>query len=188
LGRIWIIVAALFWNGLYAQTAPKNAMPDSLAVAQWRTRVSSIQKILRERDDNCYGAPAPEIVDAFGTSGDALSVALVDFCTGGAYTEYIVAMRMAHGVPVPARFRDAKGMHVENGFARGASAMHSVDVKLAVTNNAVYDVFAENDPEGKPAQCGAKAYVWNVKSQTFDLDLRLSKSAGDEYCRILRER
>jgi hypothetical protein len=189
LGQMWIVFVTLpFWIGLSAQSIPRISMPDSPAVAQWKDRLSSIQKTLQERDENCYGAPAPSVIDAFGVSGDALSVALVDFCTGGAYTDYIVAMRETREGPVIARFRDAKGKSVENGFASGASAMHTVDVKLVEAKKAIYDVFAENDSEGKPARCGAKAYVWNAKSETFDLDLRLSKSASDEYCRSVHEK
>ena len=66
--------------------------------------------------------------------------------------------------------------------------MHTVDVKLVEAKKAIYDVFAENDSEGKPARCSAKAYVCNAKSETFDLDLRLSKSASDEYCRSVHEK
>jgi len=189
-GQILMALASVsFWTGLCAQNVPSVGRTDSPAVAQWRARAGSIQKILEENDEeNCRGAPAAGIVDAFGLSGDALSVALVDFCGRGAYTESIVAMRLDHGKPVPARFRDAKGKIVEKEFLRGASVMHTVDVRLVAEKKAIFDIFADSDPEGKPAQCGVKAYVWNAKSQTFDLDSRLSKNASDEYCRSLREK
>jgi len=189
IGRVCMVLAMMCsCEAWCAQTAPRAVKAHSPAVAQWKTRVTSIQKTLEESDENCVGAPAAGIVDAFGVNGDALSVALVDFCTGGAYTDWVVAMRMDHGKPVTAKFRDANGKTVENGFASGASAMHRVDVKLVAAKKGIYNVFVENDSEGKPAQCGAKAYVWNAKSQTFDLNLRLSKTAGAEYCSSLRGR
>lgn len=186
--RIWILFAAvLLCAALSAQTPRRAIKPDSPAVVQWKAHASSIEKTLEENDEeNCRGAPAAEIIDAFGTVSDALSVALVDFCGRGAYTDSIVVMRMDHGKPVAAKFRDAKGKTVENGFASGASAMHSVNVKLVAEKKAIYDFFADNDAEGKPAECGVKAYVWNARNMTFDLDLRLSKAAGAEYCRSLR--
>ena len=162
--------------------------PDSPAVALWRPLAPSIQRRLEERDENCVGAPAAGIVDAFGMSDDALSVALVDFCGRGTYTKSIVAMRLDHGKPVLAKLRDAEGKIVEKEFASGASAINTVDVKLVAEEKAIYDLFAQNDSNGKLAKCEVKAYVWNGKSQTFDLDSRLSKTMSAEYCRSLRKR
>jgi hypothetical protein len=168
-------------------SAQRTIKPDSPALAQWKARLPSVQKTLEESDEeNCRGAPPAGIVDAFGTSGDAVSVALVAFCTGGAYTDSITAMRMDQGKPVLARFRDARGKNVEIEFLDGASAMHTVGVKLVAEKKGIYSYFADNDSEGKPAQCGVKAYVWNGRSRTFDLDPRLSKTASAEYCRSLR--
>jgi hypothetical protein len=178
-----MFATVLLCGPLSAQTAIKA---DNPAMVQWKVRASSIHKTLEESEESCYGAPPAGIVDAFGTSGDALSVALVRFCGGGAYTDNIVAMRMDHGKPVTAKFRDAKGKIVEKGFASGASAINTVDVKLVAEKKAIYDLFAQNDSNGKLAKCGVKAYVWTAKSQTFDLDLRLSKTASTEYCRSLR--
>jgi hypothetical protein len=181
-----IALACETWN---AQTPARTVKPENPAVAEWEGRTSSIQKSLEESDEqNCRGAPPAGIVDAFGVGTDELSVALVNFCGRGAYTDYIVVMRMDRGKPVLAKFRDAKGKKVENGFARGASVMHSVDVKLVPERKAIYDSFANNDAEGRPDKCGVKAYVWNTRNKTFDLNLPLSKSASEEYCRSLREK
>jgi hypothetical protein len=187
IGRICMVFAfALPLAAARAQIAAKPIKPDSPALVLWRARASYIQKTLEEtEEESCYGAPAIEIVDAFGVRDDALSVALVDFCTGGAYTDRIVAMRMDHGKPVLAELRDENGKTVENGFSRGASAMHSADVKLEATKRTIYELFANNDSGGKPALCSGKAYVWNARRQTFDLDLQLSKNASTAYCRSL---
>ena len=184
--QVCLMSATVLLGGqLFAQTAVK---PDSPAVVLWRPLAPSIQKTLEENDQNCVGAPPAGIVDAFGMSSDALSVALVDFCGRGAYTNSIVAMRLDHGEPVLARFRDAKGKKIEKEFASGASAINTVSVKLVAEKKAIFDLFAENDSNGKLAKCGVKAYVWNAKSQTFDKDSRLSKTASTEYCRSLRRR
>jgi hypothetical protein len=183
------LVIALGCEACYAQTPARTVKPESPAVSQWEARVSSIQKSLEESDEqNCRGAPSAGIVDAFGVGTDELSVALVDFCGRGAYTDAIVVMRMDHGKAVPARFRDAKGKKVGNGFASGASVMHTVGVRLVAEKKAIYDSFADSDAEGKPDKCGVKAYVWNARSKTFDMNLQLSKSASVEYCRSLREK
>jgi hypothetical protein len=64
-----------------------------------------------------------ESVDAADLTGDGLSYALVDFCPGGAYTDWIVAMQLEGGKPVPLRFRKAKGEVLDLGFAQGASVI-----------------------------------------------------------------
>ena len=185
---IWMVFATVLLCGtLSAQIAPRTIKLDSPAVVQWKARASSIQKTLEENnEENCRGAPAAGIVDAFDLVSDALSVALVDFCGRGAYTDSITAMRMDHGEPVLARFRDSRGKKVEVEFLDGASAMHTVGVKLVAEKKGIYSYFADNDSEGKPAQCGVKAYVWNGRHKTFDLNLLLSKTASTEYCRSLR--
>jgi hypothetical protein len=141
---------------------------------------------LIKNKETCPGDLNVHVLDAFGMTDDDPSVALVDFCDGGAYTDWIVVMRMEHGQPVIARFRNRIGKSIPNGFASGASVMHSVDVKLIPARKAIYERFADNDSEGKLARCGVKTYVWNPRTRTFDEDKRLSRVASDDYCRSLR--
>jgi hypothetical protein len=178
----WMFATVLLGGPLSAQTVVKNGP----AMVLWRPLAPSIQKMLEDNDENCVGAPPAGIVDAFGMSSDALSVALVDFCGRGAYTDSIVAIRLDHGKLVLAKFRDTKGKIVEKEFVSGASAINTADVKLVAEKKAIYDLFAQNDSTGKLATCGVKAYVWNAKTETFDLDLRLSKTSSSEYCHNLR--
>ena len=183
---LYIVFATVFFGARSsAQIAIK---PDTPAVTQWRSLTPSIQKTLEAENENCAGTPGAEIVDAFGMRGDPVSAALVHFCGGGAYADNIVAMRFDHGKPVLAKFRDARGEKVENGFASGASAMHSADVKLVAEKKAIFVRFADNDAEGRPDKCGVKAYVWNARAGTFDLDPQLSNTASMDYCRSLREK
>lgn len=179
----WTMV--LFCHVSMGQTASRVQKPDSPAVTEWKAKLPQIERILENFP--CGRHVSYAVVDAFGTKGNELSVALVDSCQDGAYTQSVVAFRLEHGEPVLAKFRDAKGKQVENSFLRGASVMNSVDVKLVPEKHAIYDMYAGSDPEGRPAaKCGVKAYVWNTHSRTFDLDLQLSKAAGQEYCLSLR--
>jgi hypothetical protein len=123
-----------------------------------------------------------EIVDASDLDGDGLSYALVDFCPGGAYTDWIVAMQLEGGKPVPVRFRKANGEVLNVEFAQGASVMHTVDAKLVPEKKAIYDMFSDNDGAGHLVKCGVKAYVWNASAKAFDLNAQLSKQASRSYC------
>jgi hypothetical protein len=186
--RIWVLLIAIWLTtGLSAQVSSRPRKPDSPAVVQWKARTPAIEKALSR--DKFFGVPEwpVAVVDAFGGSDDKLSVVLVVCGHGGAYSDAIVALRLERGQPVLAKLRDAKGKHVENGFLIGASVMHSVDVKLVPEKKAIYDMYSESDSDGRPAaKCGVKAYVWNSKSRTFDLDTRLSRTASEDYCRSLR--
>ncbi|WP_109488189.1 hypothetical protein [Occallatibacter savannae] len=187
--RGWVIglAAVSFWQGSTAQVPGGVQKPNAAALAEWRARVPEIQKLLEASDEqNCRGAPAPEIVDAFGSSKEGLSVALVDYCSGGAYTDSLIPMLLVEGKPAQARFRGANGKAIRVEFMSGASAMHSRFVELGAEQKAIYDRFTENDGAGKVASCGVKAYVWNAQSRTFDLDFRLSRTASADYCRRLR--
>ena len=95
-------------------------------------------------------------------------------------------MFLDHGRPVAARFRDANRKNTQPEFLDGASVMHSRVTKLVVEKEAIFDEFTESDNEGKIAACGVKAYVWNPHTRTFDLNISLSRSATDEFCRTIR--
>jgi hypothetical protein len=123
--------------------------PDTPAVAQWKAPIPVIQGVLTRSGFNCPGDRINvEIVDASDLSEDGLSYALVDFCPGGAYTDWIVAMQLENGKPVPPRFRNANGEVLDLGFAQGASVMHTVDVKLVPGKKAIHDLFSDNDGAG----------------------------------------
>jgi hypothetical protein len=187
--RIWVLLVAIWLTTeLRPQVSSRPRNPDSPAVVQWKARTTAIEKALSRDKFFCVPEWPVAVVDAFGGSDDKLSAVLVVCGHGGAYSDAIVALRLEAGQPVLAKFRDAKGKHVENGFLIGASVMHSVDVKLVPEKKAIYDMYSESHPDGRPAaKCGVKAYVWNSKSRTFDMDTRLSQTASAEYCRSLRE-
>jgi len=161
---------------------------DTTAVALWLARKPAIERALAGDEYFCHGERPMTVVDAFGTREDPPSVALVDDCQDGAYTDRIVAMWLERGIPVAARIRDGNGKPVPNSFLHGASVMHSRDVKLAPGSKAIFDLFNDGDQTGSSAaQCGVKAYVWNPPSRTFDLDKRLSNTESRKYCKTLRQ-
>jgi hypothetical protein len=181
---VTLLATALVCVAPAAQLPTPAHQPPSPAVSQWNQNKEAVERVLGTQG---YDPPlSVDIVDAFADNDHNLSVALVATGQGGAYTDEIVALRLERGVPVVARFRDAHRKPVPNAFLRGASVMHSKNVKLMPENRAVVDCSAESDSDGKPATCDAKAYVWNSRAKTFDLNRVLSKTISVEYCRELK--
>ena len=148
-------------TGLTQQQLTK---PHAAAIAKWQALVPVIDTVLAKHNLKCHGEWETSIVDAIDISSDDTSIALVDWCNGGAYTDWIIAMNLEGDRPVLSRFRNANHQieHVE--FASGSSVMHSIGVELV------------------------KAYVWNKKTRTFRLDIALSKHATQSRCQESSER
>lgn len=157
------------------------------AIAMWNAQIPSIEKALIQKNVTCPQNFDLQVLDAFGLTENDPSVALIDYCAGGAYTNSIIAMRMEDGQPVIARFRNGSGQNIPKDFASGASAMHRVDVWLDPEKKAIDDGFADDDSQGKLSRCGVKAYVWNAKTSTFDEDQRESRVSSKDYCLGVRQ-
>lgn len=114
------------------------------------------------------------------------SVALVDWCHGGAYTDWIVAMQLEGNQPVLSHFTKPNGKAENVEFLQGASVMHGTDVKLAPDKNAIYRIQWDNDQE-LHLSCRAGAYVWNRKMRAFRLNAELSKQATRTYCQKVQQ-
>lgn len=154
--------------------------------ADWQALIPAIENVLTTNGTTCPGQRLQVgIKDAADLAGN--SVALVDFCPGGAYTDWIVAMRLENGQPVPARFRKDNGKPADIGFAEGASVMHGMDAKLVPEKNAIYGIQWDNDESMHLKRCAVTAYVWNAKGKTFDLNPDLSKEAQSSYSKTLQE-
>jgi hypothetical protein len=175
-----LLITALLAGTSVAQDKPT---PEK---AKWETLAPTIKTVLVQQGSTCPGQPIRVgIKDAAELAGN--SVALVNFCPGGAYTDWYVAMRLENGQPVPARFRDKNGNIADVGFAEGASVMHGMDVKLVADKSALYGIEWDNDAEMHLMRCAVTAYIWNPKENTFDLNPRLSKTAGASYCQTLQK-
>jgi hypothetical protein len=152
---------------------------------KWRAVLPAIETALHAKGTACQpGTTRFSVVDAADFLGT--SVALIDLCPLGAYTQLIDAMRLDGNQPVLARFR--KGGHeIAPGFARGASVMHGKDVKLVPEEHSIYDISWDNEATEGPGMVGLKkcavdAYVWNPKTLTFDYDPKLTMQATRSYC------
>jgi hypothetical protein len=182
-----LVVVSGWLVGARAQEGPPlKSEPTShaAAIAKWQALVPAINKVLEEHNLKCHDEWVPRIVDAADfSSADDVSVALVDYCNGGAYTIWIVAMNLEDGRPVLSRFRNANGQDERVDFASGSSVMHSVRVELVPGKNAIYDFHWDHDETGR--DCGIKAYVWNTKTKTFRFETELSKHATQSRCSLV---
>jgi hypothetical protein len=151
--------------------APQQKL-DTAEVARWEALTEQIEDSLPA--NSCPGRePNIGIVNAANFGGD--SVALVDYCPGGAYTDWIIAMRLEAEQPVLAKFRK-NGKAISMDFASGSSVKHSADVELVPQRRAIYDKHCESR-NGERFSCVVNAYVWNSKLKTFDWDGPLSAQA-----------
>ena len=165
--------------------------PHAAAIAKWQALVPAINKVLEEHNLKCNDEWGPRIsVRRIADAADFSSggpVALVDYCNGGAYTIWIVAMNLEDGRPVLSRFRNANGQDQRVEFLSGSSVMHSVSAELVPEKNAIYDFHRDLDQTGQEQDCGIKAYVWNTKTRTFRFDAELSKHATQSRCQRSRD-
>jgi hypothetical protein len=172
--------------GLLASASVAQDTPAS-AKSKWENLVPQIENVLSKEGTTCPGQPLHiGIKDAEQLAGN--SVALVYFCPGGAYTNWIVAMRLEGDQPVPAHFHTENGKAADIGFAEGASVMHGMDAKLVPEENAIHGIEWDNDETMRLKRCVVKAYVWNARAKTFDLSPALSRRAKVSYCGALQKK
>ncbi len=157
-------------------------------MAKWQALIPRIENLFAREGHHCPVEESHiEIVDAADFHvPDGLSVALVDWCRGGAYTDWIVAMQIEQDEPVLSRFTNANGKVEPVEFLQGTSVMHGADVKLAPEKYAIYGIHWDNDQE-LHLSCGADAYVWNAKTKAFRFDRELTKRATRTYCQSLQQ-
>jgi hypothetical protein len=179
---LWVTVTLA--GSVFPQTHGSN--PE---VAKWRPLIPKIKSLLTRQGDPCpvYGTQADPI-DAADFSGT--SIALIDICPMGAYTESIAIMRLEEGQPVLARFRKANH-EVDIESVRGASVMHGRDINWARENQAIDVISWDNDGLDKAGivklqRCAVDAYVWNANSKTLDWNAKLTKQTTRNYCQNLQ--
>jgi hypothetical protein len=178
-GRFLVIIGLLA-SASVAQTSASDK-------SKWENLLPQIENVLSKEGTTCPGQPLHiGIKDAAQLAGN--SIALVYFCPGGAYTDWIVAMRLEGDQPVPVHFHIENGKAADIGFAEGASVMHGMDAKLVPEENAIQGIEWDNDETMRLKRCVVKAYVWNAIVKTFDLSPTLSKRANASYCRALQKK
>ena len=174
----------------HASGSPPEGDARAAELAKWRVLIPAVESTLTRQGNPCSGermraGPA----DAADFAGN--SIALVDVCPLGAYTELMVAMRLEGSQAVLASFRKANHK-VDLEFAQGSSVMHGKDVKLVPKKRAIYDISWDNDGMDGTGnvqwgKCVVDAYVWNSKSKTFDWDAKLTKQATRSHCEDLKQ-
>ena len=170
------LIATLLFStaGIAQQQATK---PSDGAMAKWRVMIPAIENVFKEHNLHCDypGGPVkPSIVDAADfSSTDQMSVALVDWCNGGAYSDAILTVNLQDGKPVLSRFLNANNQEQLVEFLSGSSVMHSVGVKLVPEKNALFDSHCDYAESEDVFHCKVTAYVWNSKAQAFKLDKKL---------------
>lgn len=187
VGPGWVALAAvpLVW-ALPAQVAqtPKAA---SAEISAWKGRLTELQLLLESRRGACEHSHPLTIVDA-GTlkDGDGVSVALVDYCNGGAYADDIATVRLQNGLPVLVQMRGANGQIIPAEFSQGASVMHYVNVTIAPGRNAIYAFEQDNKDDGhggvQSVHCSVAAYVWEGSSGMFVWSRALSRERTRVRC------
>jgi len=175
------LIATLLFSttGISQQQATK---PNDGAIAKWRAMIPAIENVLNEHNLHCDypGGPwKPSIVDAADfSSTDHVSVALVDWCNGGAYSDAILTVNLQDGKPVLSRFLNANNQEQRVEFLSGSSVMHSVGVKLVPEKNALFDSHCDYAESEDVFHCKVTAYVWNPTARAFKLDTKLSRQSA----------
>ena len=154
------------------------------AIANWRSLVPAIKNVLKENNLICdyAGGWEPRIADAADfSSSDHMTVALVDWCAGGASTDSIVAMNLQNGKPVISRFLNAKNQPQTIEFLDGSSVTHADGVELVPESNAILS-FHWVGSEERTLDCGVNAFVWQPQLRAFKLEPGLSTKATQSRC------
>jgi hypothetical protein len=173
-----------------AGSAASKPSKPALKSVNWSSLIPAIRAVLkRGPTDGDVEAHYPiRIVKEADLTGDGVPEALVYTGDGGAYTDYLVLMRLKDGQPIEARFRDASGKTIDPSFLQGASVMHGVSAVMVPEEKAIYlGAYDMNSDATAFASCGARAYRWNMKSETFDWDSALSEKFTQEFCERERE-
>jgi hypothetical protein len=178
LSTLWVSIQCVGF------AAAQRAGRSSGLAPEWRDRESQIEAVLLKSAHGCpdemTSKPAP--IETADVTGDGIPEALVDYCHMGAYTSDVVLMRLEHGSPVLARFRDIKGKNVSPAFLRGASVRNGENSVLDIGNHAVYALHWHTNNSGALENCTVDAYVWNPRLGTFDQANRVAKEIVRREC------
>lgn len=167
--------------------AEPSRSPPSKEVKQWQALIPKIEKTLQEHGIQCPGQSLKiGIVDS-AQLDDGPNETLLDYCPGGAYTDWILAMQLQDGEPVLSKYYPNPDKPENLEFAQGASVMNTADVRLAPQDNAIYDIQYGTDGCTHLLRCRVNAYVWAADTLTFELDRPLSRKATQGYCRHVQE-
>ena len=154
-------------------------------IALWEKLQPSIEAELARHQMVCDPANnwKVRVAKAVDLTGDGVPEAAIDWCNGGAYTDWLILMRIEQGRPVLARSRE-HGRYRYIELADGSSAMHSAGYEFHPEQHAVYNIELDivdwtEKGEAKDVTARVSVYVWNPKTKTFDWNRRLSMQESE---------
>ena len=182
--RAWAMVAALV--AAFAITAQAQSRVP-IPAGEWAPLSAQLAKVYNNL--NRYEEPRsdyPAIPSSTATlKSSGVQVALFDLGTLGASTSAITVAVMQHGQPMLAKFRDQRGMFVDDGqlFPQGASVMHEDSVEIDAVHDAIVTKsFALSGDAKRLGRCDISAFRWNATARSFDWDRKLSAALRGPLC------
>ena len=156
-----IIVASLCSRTSNAQSKAKNAQPGGTPND---AQICKAIKADRNRYQIQRGYPLDgcDLLDMESATGDGAQTILVDVGGVGASTDLVVVYRWERGILSAANFEDRKGRVWKGGmFLQGASVMHSADVTLSASEQALFtQKLNGTEDDGTYESCEVHAYQW----------------------------
>lgn len=167
---------------------PRSITQASEEIKKWHALAPEIEEVIRRQYKDCPGGNIHVgIFDAAKFPSDGPEVALVDYCAGGAYTDWILPMQLENSKPVLSKTRQKDGTLTTFDFASGSSAMNTGDVRLVPEDKAIYSIEYHTDGCTLLVNCRVTAFVWNAESGNFTSDAPMTAQATQGYCRSVQE-
>ncbi len=189
--RLKTVVVFLTFSSLIAPAQVPLPSQHKRDIALWGNLLPKVEAELARHQMVCDSARnlKVRVAAVADLTGDGVPEAVINWCNGGAYTDWLILMRLENGRPVLARSRE-NGKYSSIGIAYGTSAMHSAGYEFHPEQHAIYtfelDIGGWTEPSvarepsvAKEITAHVKVYVWNPKTKTFDWNRKLSKQESD---------
>jgi hypothetical protein len=178
MSKVAIFVLTVMPLAWIQTTSDSGPVPQQ--TVDWKSLVPALREVLKGEFQSEMAALY--VRSQADITGDGIPEALVDFGSGGAYTDYLTVVRLQNGRPVAAIFKHPDGKTRSSMFAEGSSVKNGVTVKLRPESNAVFACEYSMKDNGHLAKCSGEAYQWNRQTATFEYDKRLSNQIGKDFC------
>jgi hypothetical protein len=177
---------ALAQTNVTPKVQSKPAMA-TISTAEWECLLPEVRKIVRDGgfDETVNMSETPTLVQSGFITGDGVRVALIDLGGVSASNDGLTLIRVEHGKPVLARFRERNGTLVDGElFIQGSAVMHSKLVELLPVQRAVYTIAIAGDLEvGQVDTCEVELYHWVPRTRTFAWNLKLTHEFQRRLCK-----
>lgn len=154
----------------------------------WEEKVDSIDTLIRAAFPGNVNRGTVHVRETVDLTGDGKEEALVSFGVGGAYTEWLLLVRLENNEPVLAKYRRQDRSEAIAEFARGASVKNGITVEFHEGHHAVSSLEYSVSDELEIRTCGGKTYRWNETTELFEFDADLTAEIAAAYCRAEAEK